>query len=121
MYRVGVKKRFSAAHRLREYSGNCERLHGHNWLVEVICAGSETGQADMLIDFRILKKALDEVLDSLDHQYLNDLEPFKDRNPSSEFIARHVYKEISRRLTPPPTLAEVRVWESEDSWASYSE
>ena len=121
MYRIGVKKRFSAAHRLLEYDGNCERLHGHNWIVELICSGKETDHLGMLIDFRILKKALDEILDELDHQYLNDLEPFKSRNPSSEFIAQHIYKEISRRITPPPNITEVRVWESEDSWASYSE
>ena len=129
MYRIGVRKRFSAAHSLREYDGNCERLHGHNWLVEVVFTGEEADKIGMLLDFRVLKKALGEVLDELDHQHLNDLTPFKTRNPSSEFIAQHIFKEISRRITTgqigaqheAPLLAEVRVWESEDSWASYSE
>jgi len=120
MYRIGVKKSFSAAHRLREYGGNCERLHGHNWLVEVICSGEKTDGHGVIIDFRILKKALGEVLKELDHQYLNDLKPFKKQNPSSELIARHIYKEISRKLPSTSLLMEVRVWESEDSWAAYS-
>jgi len=34
-YALTVRSSFSAAHRLSEYEGNCERLHGHNWQVEI--------------------------------------------------------------------------------------
>jgi 6-pyruvoyltetrahydropterin/6-carboxytetrahydropterin synthase len=121
MYKIGVKKRFSAAHRLLEYDGNCERLHGHNWTVEVIFSGKRTDNLGMLIDFRILKKVLGEILDEFDHQFLNELKPFKKINPSSEYIARHIYRELSGRLKTPAKISEVRVWESEDSWAAYLE
>lgn len=120
MYKVGVRKRFSAAHSLREYGGNCERLHGHNWIVEVVCSGKTTDTLGMLLDFRVLKKELNEILDELDHNFLNDMEPFKTENPSSENIARYIYNRLAARLKSPPDIDEVRVWESDDSWAAYS-
>ncbi len=123
MFSIGVKARFSAAHSLREYGGNCENLHGHNWLVELKCQSDEVDKLGMVIDFRVLKTALKEVIDSLDHSFLNDLEPFRDRNPSSENIARYIWDEVSSRLPAdkPVKLTGVRVWESDDSWAEYSE
>ncbi len=121
MHKVGVKARFSAAHSLREYGGNCEKLHGHNWLVELVCSSDELNNLGMVVDFRVLKKALGEVIDKLDHSFLNDLEPFRKVNPSSENIARHIYEEVHSRLPSdrPAKLVGVRVWESEDSWAEY--
>jgi len=122
MFTVGVKSRFSAAHSLREYGGNCERLHGHNWVVELVCQSDSVDKLGMAIDFRVLKKALKEVLDTLDHNFLNDLDPFKEKNPSSENIAQHIWEEVSSRLPADNavTMVNVKVWESEDSWAQYS-
>jgi len=122
MHKVGVKARFSAAHSLREYGGNCEKLHGHNWLVEMVCASDELNKLGMVVDFRVLKKALGEVIGELDHSFLNDLEPFREVNPSSENIARHVYEEVLSRLPSDKSvkLVSVRVWENEDSWAEYA-
>lgn len=121
MFKVGVKRKFSAAHSLREYDGNCERLHGHNWVVEAILKGNDTDHLGMLVDFRMVKKGLDEILDSLDHRYLNELSTFKNGNPSSENIARYIYHKLSERIGKAVQLIEVKVWESDDTWASYSE
>jgi len=115
--------RFSAAHSLREYGGNCENLHGHNWIVELVCQSETLDDIGMILDFRVLKKALSDVLDKLDHSFLNDLEPFKSANPSSENIARYIWNEVISRLPheKPVSLASVKVWENEDSWAEYRE
>lgn len=120
MYRVCVRKRFSAAHRLLEYDGNCERLHGHNWLVEVTCEGETPDKLGMLIDFRVLKKSLGCIIEELDHNFLNDLPQFKKINPSSEYIARYIFDQMSADIKSPASISEVKVWESEDSWAAYS-
>ena len=123
MFSIGVKRRFSAAHSLREYGGNCENLHGHNWTVELICKADKLDDLGMVLDFRVLKGALDEVLEVLDHSFLNDIDPFKKINPSSENIARYIWNEVKSRLPADGSarLASVRVWESEDSWAEYIE
>ena len=122
MYRVGVKKRFSAAHSLREYGGNCENLHGHNWVVEVVYNSDSVDKIGMVVDFRALKEALDKILDGLDHCFLNDLDAFKEINPSSENISKYIYDKMRTGLGADinGAISSVRVWESEDSWAEYS-
>ena len=120
MYEVAIRKRFAAAHQLRNYGGKCEDLHGHNWVVEVGVTGSTLNDIGLLLDFKVLKGYVDEVLEELDHKYLNDHEWFKDRNPSSEYLARYLHEQLTARLEAPELeIAYVRVWESEDSVATY--
>lgn len=98
-WQLMVKEEFSAAHALRNYEGKCEKLHGHNFMVEVCVEGEildpNTG---MLLDFKILKNKLKTVLDGLDHCILNDLAPFDQINPSSENIARFIWKQMFAEL-----------------------
>jgi len=121
MYEVTIKKSFSAAHLLKEIGGKCEELHGHNFLVEVSVAAESLNSEGLLIDFRVVKGWTDEVLEQLDHKYLNELEYFKSINPSSEQIARFLYDRISEKSRQAKiTLSRVTVWESENSCVSYS-
>ena len=123
MFEVSVKDRFSAAHQLIEVGGGCERLHGHNFNVEVFVRSETLTDEGTVIDFRDLKKALADVLDMLDHTFLNDLEAFEDTGPSSERLARFIYLELSDHLLKKnlPGPCRVDVWESENSRASYME
>jgi 6-pyruvoyltetrahydropterin/6-carboxytetrahydropterin synthase len=120
MYDVTIKRSFSAAHTLKNIGGQCETLHGHNFIVEVTLSGQKLNEEGVLIDFRILKQWTDQVLESLDHQYLNDLPYFKDINPSSEQIAQYIYDWINgRKEMPDLVVASVTVWESENAKATY--
>jgi len=120
MFEVAVRRRFAAAHQLRGYGGKCENLHGHNWVVQVGVEGSSLDDVGLLMDFKILKGHVDDVLEELDHKYLNDHDWFHSRNPSSENLARYLHEQISTRLDAPElTVSFVRVWESEDSAATY--
>jgi 6-pyruvoyltetrahydropterin/6-carboxytetrahydropterin synthase len=121
MYRLTIYTQFAAAHNLINYQGDCENLHGHNWKVEVTVAAKELDKAGLGIDFKILKRETNKVLDQLDHKYLNDLTPFKEFSPSSENIARFLFGELGRTLTSDNvTVEKVNVWESENACASYS-
>jgi 6-pyruvoyltetrahydropterin/6-carboxytetrahydropterin synthase len=121
MYRLTIYTQFAAAHNLINYQGDCENLHGHNWKVEVTVAAKELDKAGLGIDFKILKRETNKVLDQLDHKYLNDLAPFKEYSPSSENIARFLFEELGRTLTSDNVAVEkVNVWESENACASYS-
>jgi len=99
VYELVVEADFAAAHRLREYDGNCEHLHGHNWKVGVALRG--------------------ECLD-VDHAFLNDLAVFQDQNPTTENLARTIYEALAAKLPDGITVAKVTAWESEHCGVSYS-
>jgi 6-pyruvoyltetrahydropterin/6-carboxytetrahydropterin synthase len=119
-YALTIRGSFAAAHRLKEYRGNCERLHGHNWRVEVTVESGVLDEQGIAIDFRAIKTALAEMLARFDHMYLNDVPPFDGMNPSSENLARHLFEEMERRMPAPVRVARVAVWESDDARAEYS-
>jgi 6-pyruvoyltetrahydropterin/6-carboxytetrahydropterin synthase len=120
MYELVIIAQFSAAHNLRNYHGKCERLHGHNWRVEVFVRADALGKGGMVLDFRILREETEKALEALDHQYLNDLPFFQKEEPSSENIARYVYNALEERLLPYGVRShKVTAWESEGAGASY--
>ncbi len=116
MFEVMVKAEFSSAHRLRGYEGKCENLHGHNWAVEATVASRDLDNKGLLIDFRVLKGKLKEIMNDLDHKNLNDLPAFKVKNPTSENIAKYIYDRLKEGGI---ALSRVSVWESSSSCASY--
>jgi len=83
MHRIKIEGDFSSAHNLRGYKGKCEDLHGHNWKVEVAVDSSKLDKIGMVMDFKSLKEKLYNLLDKLDHKYLNriDLGRKKWRSP----------------------------------------
>ena len=122
MYHLTIHTHFAAAHNLINYQGDCENLHGHNWKVEVTVSAENLDKAGLAIDFKILKKETNRVLDRLDHKYLNDLAPFKELSPSSEHISRYLFEELSKVLNNENvTVEKITVWESDYACASYTE
>ncbi|MBW1742314.1 MAG: 6-carboxytetrahydropterin synthase QueD [Deltaproteobacteria bacterium] len=120
MYELKVITNFSAAHQLREFEGACEDLHGHNWKVEIYVTSEALSDAGIVVDFRVLKKHVKTVIAGLDHKFLNDLEAFKNDNPSSENIARYVAEQLSLLLEDPGIkVSRVAAWESETACATY--
>ena len=118
MFEVKVEAHFSAAHPLLNYDGKCENPPGHNWKVEVYAQGEELNESGILIDFKILKKELNDLLDVLDHYDLNNLKEFQDISPSSENISKFIYLELKKKI---PQITKVCVWETERARATYWE
>jgi len=120
MLELTVSGYFSSAHRLRMYSGKCEKLHGHNWKVEVTVSGEIDTESGMVIDFGILKKELEKVLARLDHSYLNDIDYFKKVNPTSENTAVYIFEKLKKSLSRHNVkVKKVTVWENERQCASF--
>ncbi len=115
-----VRTEFAAAHRLRGYDGNCERLHGHNWKVDVVLRGERLDGLGMLMDFRDARRLVEDILAEFDHQNLNDIERFTTTNPTTENIARAVFDALAARLPDGVSVARVTAWESDQCGASYS-
>lgn len=121
MFELIVESDFAAAHFLREYQGRCESLHGHNWRVEVRLRSERLDRLGMVMDFGDVKGAIHAVLDQIDHGCLNDAPPFDKINPTTEHIAQHLYRELSRHLPVHVRVARVTAWETDHCGASYFE
>ena len=123
MYHTRVETEFAAAHFLSHYHGKCENLHGHNYRVRLWVMGEELDAGGMLADFSLLKKALNEVINALDHTNLNDLEVFQN-DPSAERIARFIFEGVMEKLpaigVDNSLLQAVDVFENDRSMARYS-
>ena len=125
MYEVTVEAHFSSGHYLREYYGKCENPHGHNYRVLVTLAGAELESNGLLLDFKVLKDILKPVVNYLDHQMINDLEPFTVVNPSAENLAKYFFDRTNEKLSAV-TGGRVRVkqstiFETDTSQATYYE
>ncbi|MGO8670046.1 MAG: 6-carboxytetrahydropterin synthase QueD [Capsulimonadaceae bacterium] len=121
MFEIRVDRTIACAHRLFDYNGPCEELHGHNYRIEVAFRGAELDRYGMLVDFTDVKKAFNAVLGDLDHKYLNELPAFRDVSPSAENIAAYIYKQMQRYPFERGTLSSVSVWETPTQVAVYRE
>lgn len=120
MYEVEIISGFSAAHRLTNYNGKCEHLHGHNYRVHVAARAKSPGDGGMVIDFGDLKTATSAIVERLDHTFLNEVEPFDKIDPSAENIAKFLFDEIGKYLDDRADLLHsVSIWESDSSRATY--
>lgn len=122
MYTVKVEGAFEAAHRVVGYPGKCDRLHGHNWVVELSLRGKELDSLGMLVDFKVAKRVLGEVLATYDHRFLNELEPFsKEINPTAENLARIIFEAVEAKgALPVGSVASVTVFESPKTSVTYT-
>src|SRR3974377_67695 len=124
MFEVSVEQTFAAGHSLREYKGKCENVHGHNYRVRVTVSGQEVNRIGLIVDFVDLKKQVRAIVERLDHQFINDLEPFTVLNPSAENLAKYFYDELARGFSghngsAPVAISEVKIWETDTSPATY--
>ena len=125
MFEVTVEDMFAAGHYLRNYKGKCENPHGHNYKVRITLMGNELDKAGLLLDFKDLREVMKEAIDRLDHQMINDLEPFTILNPSAENLAKYFYDLSNARLARVTNgrvrIKSVTVFETETTTATYSE
>lgn len=120
MFDVFIKTHFAGAHHLRNYPGNCEKPHGHNWKVQVTVRAHELDELGMGIDFKVLKQKVNAVVDELDHRDLNEHPAFLHQNPSSEHIAVFLYNELKEPLAHERyRLYSVTIRETDNSGLTY--
>lgn len=113
---------FAAAHYLRDYEGVCNRLHGHNWKVEVQVVASELDHVGMGMDFKVIKDATKKLIASMDHYNLNDVAPFDKINPTAENIAAFFFQQLSKELnTQQVKVDSISIWETDRACVTYTE
>lgn len=108
--------KFEAAHYLPNVPDGhkCKRLHGHSFRVVIHASGEVDADVGWVIDFADIKKAFDPILTELDHHYLNEIPGLE--NPTSENIARYLWKRLSSNL---PQLHQIDVHETCNAGCTY--
>ena len=122
MYTLTTMVEFSSDHTLVGHSGPCKKMHGHNWKVEVEITGDKLDNIGMVVDFKEIRKATNLVVDELDHEFLNNLEPFSEDNPTAENIARYIFTKLSEEFSNKNVkVNSIKLWETDKSAVSYKE
>ncbi len=121
MFQVSVDETFSAGHALRGYKGKCENVHGHNYKVRVMWKGRQLDSIGLLYDFTHLKRVIRDIVDGVDHKFLNDQAPFDVINPSAENLAKYFYDETTRQMKAMPDgarITRITIWETDTTSAT---
>jgi len=126
MYRTGIKSSFRAHHSLIGDFGDESIPHEHPYVVEWICTVAELNPDGFGVDIDLLNTTLAELLATIDGRLLNDLPFFSGKQTSIENTARYICESLIGALKksgyPVHTInrSEVRVWESDTAWASFT-
>ncbi len=147
-FRVCKSIEIENGHMLSKHPDKCQFPHGHSRTVKFILEADDLDGNEMVCDFKIIKTAVGEFLDSLDHAMcMNTDDPafsefksrygdrvigFASQDPTTELMAKHIYDvatealnayrnepEARYPLREKVRLARVRVSETSSSWAEY--
>jgi 6-pyruvoyltetrahydropterin/6-carboxytetrahydropterin synthase len=108
--------RFEAAHALPHLPAGhkCSRMHGHSYRLDVHVTGPVDAATGWVMDFGDIKRAVEPVLETLDHRCLNEIEGLA--NCTSETIAAWLWQRLRPAL---PLLSAIAVWESDNARCVY--
>jgi 6-pyruvoyltetrahydropterin/6-carboxytetrahydropterin synthase len=121
-YTLTVITDFSASHIIPGHPGKCARLHGHNWKVELSVQSQVLDELGMAVDFAEVKAKAKTVIDTVDHQHLNDIPPFDKLSPTAENISAWLYQRLATVINNKNvTVSAVTLWETDRSRVQYSE
>ncbi len=147
-YRICKTLDIENGHMLSKHPDKCQFPHGHTRKVEFVLEADTLDDHEMVCDFKIIKLAVGELLDALDHALcMNTDDPafaefknrygdrvigFDSRDPTTEVLAEMIFQRCTAALAGyaddesacyalrrDVRLLKVRVWETASSWAEY--
>lgn len=128
MYRLNVRDHFMIAHSFTgEAFGPAQRLHGATYVVDATFHREELDADGLVVDIALAGQELKAVLDDLNYRNLDEVEAFRGKNTTTEFLAREIHRRLVERIhagrlgpgAPGCTALEVTLRESHVAWASY--
>ncbi len=101
MFELSRDFRFESAHTLdRDVDGGqkeaSRRIHGHSFRAAVTLRGERDAKTNMLVDFDVLQRALNELHLQLDHRFLNDVPGLE--VPTMENIAHWIWQKLAKKF-----------------------
>jgi len=122
IFELYIQTHISAAHSLKGYQGDCAKIHGHNWIIDVFVRCNKLNDIGIGIDFREVKQAVKGVLSGLDHTDLSAHPAFAHENPTSENISRYIYKALSKKINSDVVkISKIKVSETPGAGSYYWE
>lgn len=131
MLYITRREHFSSSHKLdnpslssernEEIFGKCNNFHGHNYYLEVTLCGTPDKDSKYVMNLKILKKIIhEEILDKVDHRFLNEVEMFRDIIPTTENMAMKFWDILRKKTdTGNVKLYSVRLYETEKNFVEY--
>jgi 6-pyruvoyltetrahydropterin/6-carboxytetrahydropterin synthase len=120
MWEISSETEIAAAHQLRFAPGDGEKLHGHNWRIKATVRANELAKEGWVADFYVLGRVLRAIVEPWEHEFLNQIPPYDDLNPTAENIARVVADELAAKMDDDRVrVVRVDVWESATCCATY--
>lgn len=140
MYRIRKKFKFEMAHRLNtSYSKECQDIHGHSYVLEVIIDSMGLNEDGMVIDFKLLKSVVNDfIINDFDHalvisninkkdyewvKYIPSKKVVTDYNPTAENMVKDFYNRLYAILSVSVKSfykLTVRLHETDTGYAEYT-
>lgn len=120
LFSISTKGRFKAKHSITLGDETKEQMHQHLWNVSASVASRNVDKTGIVMDFRKLKGALDDILSELNDSTLNQVEYFQKNNPSAELTAKYIFEKLETKLPKNVLLKSVKVSEGKDCCAKFT-
>ncbi|REC95832.1 6-pyruvoyl trahydropterin synthase family protein [Kushneria indalinina] len=128
MYSLTVRDHVMIAHSFNgQIFGPAQKLHGATYIVDVTFKRPDLDQDDLIVDIGLASQTLSEVLSDINMQNLDEIEEFKGRNTTTEFMARVIFDRMAASIEADQlgetgkglTALSVTLHESHIACASY--
>lgn len=121
MYSVKIRQHILIAHSLQsETFGAAQRLHGATFVVDAKFSAPELDEHNTIINIDMATNVLKEVLHPLNYQNLDELEQFRGKLTTAEFLANYIHRAIHKSIAGKfQGKLKVTLGESHVTWASY--
>lgn len=120
MFTISVETHFCASHQLVLPDGSKEPLHTHNWLVTAGVCSKKLNKMGLVMDFRRLKKMLDNIVSGFSPGPLEEIDYFRQASSSAEIVAKYIYENLEPKLPRGVKLTRIKVVEEPGFSAKFS-
>ena len=99
MYSVTVRDHIMIAHSLpHDFFGPAAAMHGATYIVDAQFYSNHLDEHNVVIDIGLAQNELKTILSKLNYQNLDEIEEFKGKLTTTEFIARYIHDQFAIRL-----------------------
>ena len=121
MFTVKIREHILIAHSLpHPFFGPAQHLHGATYVVDVEFKSKELDAHSVVMDIGKAHEVTKAVLQPLGYQNLDEVEIFKGKLTTTEFLAKYIHNEVKSKTSDVFSgTIKVTLGESHVAWASY--